>query len=485
MKRFLRIFMLLLLVAVLLIPAASAKYKEDFGFGLGKMGTAALGLNNADAAGLSASDINDRAKKGFDIVYSANHLYAYAGSNHSTGTQQQLQNLPEGYYAFIIRGGDGGQGRSNGTPAASFGGLGGYVVGYVWLAANTTLYIEVGSAGIGVITATNSNRPHYGGGTNVGRGGQGGGLTLLAISGRPHSQNSDIIAVAGGGGGGGGANKGVTFPSNNIYNSWGGSAGGAGTIYGWQAANHFRVRNPILNGAGTVFIPSINGGAQVQRVFAVTGGFVIPGVQGGADGAQMLTTAPGTSGNNGGGGGGVSGGGNGGTAAGNGGALSGGPAVAATFGGGGGGGWFGGGGGTSAANNENGGGGGGSSYIRSDVRPLTSTMLTSTYFDDLIKVQTRDALSELTGITAFLTSHANASTLTIGNSTSGMMTVRNHSFIASSEHQGMSGFAFIKYLGPNCPTPCAPNFVCPNPAPCPALTGFQTWGSWPFGGTVG
>jgi len=114
MKRVLRLFALVLAaVALLSVPSAQGKYFDHFGFGLGNITASnqtgdALGLNNAVPA---AGDVNTNSQKGFDIVYSANHLFEYKGTSYSSGTEQRLTNLRTGYYGFVIRGGDGGVGR--------------------------------------------------------------------------------------------------------------------------------------------------------------------------------------------------------------------------------------------------------------------------------------------------------------------------------------------------------------------------------------
>jgi len=568
--RGLRIAALLLIAALVTLPTSSAKYFENFAFGLGKAGQPALGLNNSEAEGLSATEINDRARQGMDVVFSANHLFQYNGTNQNNGTQQQLTNLPEGYYAFIIRGGDGGVGRAG----PSFGGAGGMVMGYVWLRGGTTLYIEVGSAGRGwlSITGTGNAMPAlpFGGGGNPGSprngnmGGQGGGATSISTS-VTRAQDANLIAIAGGGGGGGRNDN-----SRNV--SRGGNAGGAGgpvmqaTVAETNSNYYYRdenTHNPILNGYDTdatthltniygprtTWVGPTNNAANnpaatvIHVVYNLNGvhGLVSPGYQGGVmlpkDGNRSIKSTARSAGSPDlrcGGGGGATVGGRGGDdetdiTQGAGAALQGASARSNTNGGGGGGGWFGGGGGHNAGA-HNGGGGGGSSFVRHDVRPLTlatgttADMQRNVYFRDFISL-TRFTLGDapnqatweqapvaavinlannfpITSTTTWAnTSYNNVNVRysrnatnntqvrhTVGNANSGIIGMQTTNALNNAtlpagdvQNSGWDGFAFIKYLGPNCPVACVAPFTCPHaPAPCPSVTGMQTYTSWPF-----
>lgn len=373
---------------------------------------------------------------GFPTVIGSNfleHLFRpRAPFGHGDAAAHVLENAPAGYYAFIIRGGDGGVGRLTNGSAASHGGAGGMVMGYFRLDSPQTLYIEVGSAGAGGVVATQENAAHFGGGNNSNSGGQGGGATIISTSSVRGAgiSSANIIAVAGGGGGGGGSNGATTHVNNN-----GGNAGGAGGGTGAQA-------NPILNG-------SASGQAGTT---ATANGLASGGFQSGNPANRLKSTATpgGTSSSNGGGGGGASAGGVGGAPSGQttpagrtGSHLQGGHAGSSSNGtnfgsGGGGAGWFGGGGGGNNAT-WHGGGGGGSSFARSDVNALSNELLGSEHFADLVALQTY-ALS-----TARYAQGEPPRVVVRENVRS--VALQDIDIIQDYANAGWNGFAYIVYMG--------------------------------------
>ena len=535
MKRTLKLLALALAVTLLAtVPSAYGKYKENFAFGLGANGGAGIGLNNASA---NPANANANGQLGMEIVYSANHLFDYEYVSGSAVDNQQNQGLQRtmeikraGWYAFIIRGGDGGRARittDGQNDAGSFGGAGGMVMGYLNLNAGTTLYIEVASAGAVYQRANTRPRAHLGGGQNSARGGLGGGATVLSTESiRGVTAVTDplvpsIIAVAGGGGGGGGNNAAANDRS-------GGNAGGAGGVNATSAGQN---SNPILNGfqvanpepghnaansglAGTAVYNS--GGVKGLVSTGYQAGYQVPGQTnaGAKNTARWGTNVPA------GGGGGVTGGGaagTGGTGNGNNGGnaaggifLQGGNCATssgASNGGGGGSGWFGGSGG--CGSNATHGGGGGSSFVRSDVRPLTNEMRASDYFKSFIWLHRYAQISD-TAPTAynanidsqFTPSDTVPETFTgtvpnsvlryyqlgnttprvmkAGNNISGILELQKKLMFSVNTNgtttvntdtmfrmQGWSGFAFIKYLGPIDPADVF-------------SAGWQGHGSWPF-----
>jgi len=185
MKRSLRIAALALLASLmpfslLLVPGSSAKYTNRFGFSFGEVGyqgappAASVPLNNASA---DTANANANAQRGFDLVYAANHLFVYKGTGwtYSAGTEQIMTIARAGYYAFVLRGGDGGTGRNNSTGWASAGGPGGLVMGYIYLDPSTTpaLYISVASSGPGYKTGSSNGYAYFAGGQAGTRGGDG------------------------------------------------------------------------------------------------------------------------------------------------------------------------------------------------------------------------------------------------------------------------------------------------------------------------
>ena len=361
---------------------------------------------------------------------------------HGNAATHTLENAPAGYYAFMIRGGDGGVGRTLAGVVGGYGGAGGMVMGTFRLNAPQTLYIEVGSAGAGGVANTQENRAHFGGGGNSNSGGQGGGATIISTASlRGASINpANIIAVAGGGGGGGGGNVNAPAPGGFHANNRGGNAGGSGTGGGTH-------QNPILNGA---FV-------QAGGAVSVTGGFAIGGFRSGnpasANINRDITSAAGTNSSHGGGAGSATAGGlqhalGTGTA---GTPLLGGNASA--HGGGGGAGWFGGGGGH---NNGawHGGGGGGSSFVRSDVQPLSSEMIISDYFTDLVALQ------------AYALSNARyaqgAPPRVVEREMTRSIALQDSSIIQDYASAGWNGFAYLVYMGPVYPNNSPALVVAPG-----------------------
>lgn len=495
MKRILRLAALALTVVLLFLIPASGKYIYNFSFGLGTMSTAGLPVNNASADAAAAN-----AQQGFDVVYSASHVFTADTLNgvsnyYSGGSVKAVTNYRQGWYAFVMRGGDGGAGRNNGSAVASYGGMGGIVMGVVYLEGGKTLYIAAGCSGVGVYagsvtddmgkinggttTAWYKYNSFYGGGwSNTNNGGGGGGCSFIALGDNASvyaSPSTGMIAVAGGGGGGGGMDA-----SGSDANGNGGDAGASANPSGPSG-------NPILNGYNTAIAGTI-----VYNTGGVTG-LVSPGIQGRvrANGLKS-TTNPGDAGssvqsNDGGGGGGATQGGTGGVyqQALNGGSflqggrgshsasLGGAGGTAGLGGGGGGAGWYGGGGGgrhTSDAK-YHGGGGGGSSFVRSDVLALNSTMLASPYFAAFATANSGlvDGGAGNDANFRYKTAQGTGTTDTtawiIGDSS--YYTLNMRSMIGGStgnyKFSGMRGFVVMKYLGPKQPG-----------------TYSQYWSSWPF-----
>ncbi|MDR0532108.1 MAG: hypothetical protein LBG83_08600 [Oscillospiraceae bacterium] len=432
MKRTLRLLALVVVISLLAgLPAALAKYKDNFGFGLDTNGKPGFGLNNAAAV----SDPNVKGALGFDMVYAANHLYNC--TNRTRTDDRTLVVARTGYYAFVIRGGDGGHSRSQGRGGndgfCSRGGLGGLVMGYIYLTAGTTVYVKVGAAGASWV-AGGQTASVYGGGKQDWYSGGGGGYTMLSTTASPTAASTaDIIAVAGGGGGGGAHDHNNYTSGLHDANGGGGRAGGSGDT-----------NNPVLNGYVTT----------TAGTTTVTNGLVSGGYQGGSTATAKSTAVPTANSNGGGGGGGSTSGGtnsNGNATAG--GFLSGGNGASGSgYGsGGGGGGYYGGGGGGRLASSTGykGGGGGGSSYIKSTVSPLNAAMLSSDYFRFFAGTSSTVADATYHG--------ANSSTGSpVGNTNSGTIYLKgsNTSFGYPNGDQwnhGYNGFAYIKYLGPRNP----------------------------------
>jgi len=464
-NRILRVAFVMFLVVALLLPISSARFIGRFSFSLGQANTNAtlVGINNPNVV----------ATGGFDVVHAATHLfYPVANTSGITRTNTLTRTMEihrEGWYAFAIRGGDGGSGRGN-TPTTqnhannifgSAGGAGGMVMGYVWLSAGTTLYIELATAGRGWNNdyGTANRTPHWGGGIGRGRGGEGGGSTILSTAQTVWPaglQTQNTIAVAGGGGGGGGLGGGHNNPWDQ--NGRGGNAGGAGNAATQTGTSHANTPNPVLNGYNPA--PPASDGTVPHSM-----GRVSPGVRGGNPTHENITkntARPLNVGSNGGGGGGgaIAGGQAGiatNPAASVGGVFSGG--IGTAWGGGGGSGWFGGGGGNThtGANEWNGGGGGGSSFVRSDVRPLTSAMLASGYFGDLLSLTN---VRDQSGAPRFRY-NINTEAARVFNTnyiqnlrlqgTGGAGAAANIPGDLPGNNTGWNGFAFIMYLGPQDP----------------------------------
>ena len=351
-----------------------------------------------------------------------------------------FENAPAGYYAFLLRGGDGGTSRMPAGNVGGYGGAGGMVMGYFRLDTPQTLYIEVGSAGRGGLTAAYDYRAHFGGGNNFVRGGQGGGATIISTSSlRGGGNSANIIAVAGGGGGAGGSNGALSHPHNN-----GGNAGGAGNVAG--NSDHL---NPILNGAV----------AQTGAV-AVAGGFASGGVQGGNPVNRLKIINPvGTGQSNSAGGGGATEGGRGGFRGGatlppagrHGTHLLGGNACSSTAAvdqgsGGGGAGWFGGG----AGGHDgpwHGGGGGGSSFVRSNVNPMPPEIAGSRYFADLIALQNYALASNAVPGSA-VRYIAGAPPRIVERENARSVALQDPHVIEDYANAGWNGFAYLVYIGP-------------------------------------
>jgi hypothetical protein len=258
------------------------------------------------------------------------HLSDDSGYSDKTGvsiTSVTISAAQVGYYAFKLRGADGGCG---GTGGPGRGGYGGTVQGFAYLTADT-YYLVAGAVGS---NGQGGYYSYYHGGKGNSQGGGGGGLSGIF---KNSITQANAIAVAGGGGGGcgggvadenhGGDGGSITdaIPVANTTGNYrtvaGEAAGLGGMVYNGKEVGDWK------NGAG--------GGMLHARNGKING-------SGNNDGDPAVTS----------------------TAA-DGAALQGGNANEA-WGGGGGGGYRGGGAGgrgnSSTAND--GGGGGGSSYIR-------------------------------------------------------------------------------------------------------------------------
>jgi len=203
------------------------------------------------------------AAQNFYFVRAFSYTNAPLGeSRYDNVCRPDLEPIPgtniKGWWAFVMRGGDGGPGRDGGTWRV--GGRGGGVIGCVYVGANEQLYGLAGRGGqcIGPNSATGSCSNNswtdswaFGGGfgrygnsgSNDGTG-SGGGASVLYRStqglssytpqgaGTTHANvSTELVAVAGGGGGGN---------SSNANNGEGGRAGstrtrGAGN--GWKGNN--------------------------------------------------------------------------------------------------------------------------------------------------------------------------------------------------------------------------------------------------------
>jgi len=503
MKRFLRVTALVLLGALLLMPGGSAKYEHYFSF--------AFGAAPNDASSIAApiqlnaphatANPNAEAQKGVAVVYATPHVFTgdtlnVVANYYSGGAPKAITNYQQGWYAFVMRGGDGGAGRGSDSGVRSYGGLGGIVAGIVYLEAGKTLYIAAGCSGVGVYagsvgadmgkinggsqTLWYKHPAFYGGGrSNTNNGGGGGGASFISLGSAPGSAPStDIIAVAGGGGGGGGRNA-----TSTEMKAAGGHAGASGV-----GTTSNPNENPVLNGyvtttAGT--IPYDSGGVK---------GLVSGGYYGGnrtdtTNIVQKQNTGQATNAGN-------SDGGGGGGAATQGGQrgqyqpgstsdisagsfLQGGrgahdvgigSASSGMGGGGGGGGWYGGGGGGRNAESYYGGGGGGSSFVRSDVRPLNSAMLASPLFKDFVSFTIesdadRYGNGQTTGsgfTTAYNIGDANYYQINVRSMIGGSQSTVNHKF------GGYRGYVIMLYLGPTNPETI--NYTQHN---------FYPWPTWP------
>lgn len=488
MKRMRLRSLALALAAILLLslPAVHAKYLESFGFGLGTTNKTsrqgnAVPLNNAAATG----NANTNSQQGFSIAYSANHSYQFKGSSYSdggSGNYQRLTNLRKGYYAFVIRGGDGGVGKTTGGHISAYGGSGGYVMGYfeVDLVNIKELWIRVGHAGKG-FTDSNAVGGAYGGGTGYWLSGSGGGYTVISTSQYFGGNEKNVIAIAGGGGGGGALENGGlssdainSVRDNTDANSRGGHAGGAGALGDPKGnailnGNPFAKSNPGFvsgnayhNGSYAVTLDGVRFPFKVYNTYKDNGvaGVVSEGFQGGNPNNKAKSTGTGgtNNSNGGGGGGGATKGGDRGYSTSNctdGRAFTGGNGASGDgFGGAGGGaGWFGGGGGERLGNYK-GGGGGGSSFVRHDVFPLTQGMINSIYLNPFISLPNNDySVYDTSKVrpNRYRISTASDGVNSVGNDASGKIPLNNKSLESAFWNNGYNGFAYIKYLGPLAP----------------------------------
>ena len=211
--------------------------------------------------------------RGFDIIYTTPivvtpGVLAQGSGGTSPGAQVTLENCPAGWYAFKIRGGDGGCGqhRTYGSTYRGQGGTGGSgatVSGYTYISGGTiTLY--AGRAGMHANQGA-SGIADYGGGrtssnssggdvTWAGAGGGYSGIFLdLPTSPTDAQRQAAAVAIAGGGGGGGGGGSAGTGyncggkggdggsynTANNGTSAEGGAGGAGGTRSGNSSGTHY------------------------------------------------------------------------------------------------------------------------------------------------------------------------------------------------------------------------------------------------------
>ena len=266
-----------------------------------------------------------------------------AATAYSTGGAQTLS-LKEGWWGFVMRGGQGGRrfwSNTSGTNDNGEAGAGGVVRGMFYHAGGT-LYIWVGQfggSGTNNIDGRAGGVKIYGSGRSAGSdatawfgGSDGGGASIIATGSPPTHGN--CIAIAAGGGGGGGAN-------NNPDHSRGGDGGSILT----PNSGAITTANGTCGGSVRT---SATANTTGNNRYAGQGG---TGSGGGAGGMSAPAWAAGSA---------LAGG----SDYGSGGSTG--------WGGGGGGGYYGGGGGCKVGG-DNAGGGGGSSFTSAAVYPMPTT----------------------------------------------------------------------------------------------------------------
>jgi len=397
MKRVTKLLLLLVLAAVITIIPASARYRVQFVVSHGSPGWDIERFHPEHD--LTAEEL----AMGFDIIYTAPIFVTPGTSPISTGStlnnmgaQLTINNAPAGWYAFRMRGGNGGVGHSISSGNRGYGGLGAYVQGIFYFDGGTLL-IRAGKAGptswTGTAANRNSDRADWGGGNTQDNnsGGGGGGYSGIFI-GSAASQGSAVAIAGGGGGGASGGSAGI---GSSLRHAGNGGAGGSGAgATGGAGGNASEINSgPAATALGGTGTGGGGGGGGAGR--SGGGGGTGNGGGGGAGGFLDGNGARQVGIGGGGGGGGAGNNGNhagnggqataGGTArgsghtnaggnnGGNGAALLGGGASTGMRGGAGGGGYWGGGaGGWQNTNSGGGGGGGGASFLRVGVYPLAN-----------------------------------------------------------------------------------------------------------------
>ena len=214
-----RIFMAMVLLCVIMLPPASGKYIQATknvvaSFKVVKTNSYAPPTGYVDVSG----DDNTRPVAWTSSPGNSGYIYART----------------TGYYAFILKGGDGGYGRYSTSV-----GYGGVVAGYIWLDSGENLVWIIGrggqnsrDSGSGLTTSayqrygTMQNYPFTGGGIGAGGDAGGGGGCSTLYYGGPGGSGTGAKFIAWAGGGGGSAPGGTTpAPFNNTYYPVGGTGG--------------------------------------------------------------------------------------------------------------------------------------------------------------------------------------------------------------------------------------------------------------------
>jgi hypothetical protein len=218
---------------------------------------------------------------GFDLIYSAAINLQPATTGGSGGVEVTLSNCPAGWYAFRLKGGDGGNGNWDSTWTSgsdhTYGGTGGTVSGMTYLSGGT-LVLRAGTRG----TDGPGSGGQWGGasgsnGESELDGGGGGGYSGIFYT----TAQTNPIAVAGGGGGGGGGNdeagttddrggnggNGASAASNTgtaatIFPGSNGVAGGGNNEYGVGGYNGTGTYNSDGGGGGGQGSPYTGGSAE-------------------------------------------------------------------------------------------------------------------------------------------------------------------------------------------------------------------------------
>jgi len=303
--------------------------------------------------------------RGLDIIYTRAFVVSpgraqvpwtnQTGSGNEwrrNGATLTLNDCPEGWYAFEIRGGKGGDGQSaNSSDASGTGGDGGTVKGAYYFSSGT-ITIQAGKGGHWEASANTNGQVDWGGGaftggTSGGNPGGGGGSSRIWDG---AATSGTLVAVAGGGGGGGYRHSNLCTQSRQSWAGSDGISGGGGGGSGGSTG---------LSGGGGA--PGGGGGTAngnplgYGNVTTGQAGYVGAGGNGGN--GRSDAAGAGTSG---------------------GGGAGGGPGTSNTnsagaYGGAGGGGYTNGGGGVRWSSGSGSGGGGGSSFIHRFVLPAPTT----------------------------------------------------------------------------------------------------------------